>query len=154
MGAEVSKYLVDELWDTVKTTLNATFPYLDIILAGYKAGTVISNTLFDSDSTIEQYCVMLATIDVESLLYKTYQTLEKNYQSENSSLNTETYLTVLYASKDKDCESAYQFVDILDKVLATQLAKLFESSEDDPWQGNKKVLIIFDNLTLSHMKQS
>lgn len=152
VGVEVSKYLVDELWDTVKTTLNATFPYLDIILAGYKTGTFISNTLFDTDSTIEQYCVMLAAIDVESLLYKTYQTLEKNYQSENSSLNAETYLTavdVLYASKDKDCESAYQFVDILDKALATQLARLFESSEDDPWQGNKKSI---DNIRQSYLE--
>ena len=137
---ESAKYLVDKLWDVVKDAVNVDWPYLDAILVGYKAGKLISNSLFSTDETIEKYCIMLAVLDVRNLMDQTYQTLERTYQKEKNTENAEAYLSavdVIFTIIDKDCESAYNFVDVLDKALATRIDELLNGEGDDPWQRNK-----------------
>ena len=137
---ESAKYMVDKLWDVVKDAVNVNWPYLDAILVGYKAGKLISNSLFKTDETIEKYCIMLAVLDVRNLMDQTYRTLELKYQTEKNTANAEAYLSavdVIFTIIDKDCESAYNFVDVLDKALATRIDELLNGEEDDPWQSNK-----------------
>lgn len=137
---ESAKYMVDKLWDVVKDAVNVNWPYLDAILVGYKAGKLISNSLFKTDETIEKYCIMLAVLDVRNLMDQTYRTLELKYQTEKNTANAEAYLSavdVIFTIIDKDCESAYNFVDVLDKALATRIDELLNGEGDDPWQRNK-----------------
>lgn len=137
---ESAKYLVDKLWDVVKDAVNVNWPYLDAILVGYNAGKLISNSLFKTDETIEKYCIMLAVLDVRNLMDQVYRTLELKYLTEKNTENAETYLSavdVIFTIMDKDCESAYNFVDVLDKALATRIDELLNGKEDDPWQSNK-----------------
>lgn len=137
---ESAKYLVDKLWDVVKDAVNVNWPYLDAILVGYKAGKLISNSLFKTDEMIEKYCIMLAVLDVRNLMDQVYRTLELKYLTEKNTENAETYLSavdVIFTIIDKDCESAYNFVDVLDKALATRIDELLNGEGDDPWQSNK-----------------
>ena len=62
IGISAGKLLVKDLWKSVKTVLNKSYPILDIILTSYKAGNYISNLVFSTDDTVEQYYKMMSTI--------------------------------------------------------------------------------------------
>ncbi|MCD7982237.1 MAG: hypothetical protein LUF32_08015, partial [Clostridiales bacterium] len=135
IGVEAASVAIDFVWDIVKeTALNVGFPEIEILMAGYKTGKFISNTLFQTDSTIEQYCRMLAILDVEDLLDDVYDTLLSEYQSEQDSASAAAYLSaidVIYNARDYDCQCAYTFVDILDDTLAAKIGALFDQTEAD-----------------------
>ena len=122
--------LFDKLWDEVKKELGH-FPALDIIMAGYKGGKLISNLLFKTDDTSEKYCIMLATIDIKDLVVDTYKTLEQVYLSNRTAENAETYLSsidMLFMTLNQDCVAAYNFVDTLDDGLFSKVQEAFKTS--------------------------
>ncbi len=124
-GVDVSKWYIDKLWEyAVKSN-----PVITIFLVGYKSEKYFSNMLFSTDSTLEQYCIMLAALDVENLMADVFQHMEKQYLQSGGKDAALTYLSAIdltYASRDYDCISAYKFVDILDDTLVNSIAPLFD----------------------------
>ncbi len=140
VGVDAAKYLVGELWKEVKSVLNAKFPYLDIILAGYKTGKFLSDMLFSTDSTIEQYCVMLAVLDIENLMADVFKYMEQQYLKSGSKDAASAYLSSIdlsFSSRDQDCLSAYDFVDILDDALVNRIGSLFDQTGANQREGIK-----------------
>jgi len=90
-GVDVSKWYIDKLWEyAVKSN-----PAITIFLVGYKSGKYFSNMLFSTDSTLEQYCIMLAALDVENLMADVFQHMEKQYLQSGGKDAVLTYLGVL-----------------------------------------------------------
>lgn len=125
VGADLSKFFVDEFWKDVKNILNAGFPGLNIILTAYTASAFFTNSLFDIDSLTEQYYKMLATMDVENLVGDVYQVLGEQYVQNISTERAAAYLSaidMLFAARDQDCVAAYDFVDKLDSAAVSKIA--------------------------------
>lgn len=149
-GENAAKYLVGKMWDDVKASLNAGFPALDIILAGYKAGKFISNSLFNTDASIEQYHKMLAIREYETLLNETWQTLNNLYITESNEKNAAAYLSALdliFAFRDQDCINAYEFVDTLDQAMVNKIAQVFHGEGDS---DNDKIKSSISSLQRSY----
>ena len=124
VGADAGAFLMDKLWEKMTGALSTG---AKILTMGYKTGKFASNTLFDTDSTVENYFKMLAILDVENLLMDTGYALEQQYKAARTTENAQAYLSVvdlLYAARDQDCSAADQFVDTVDQSLASQMVSL------------------------------
>ena len=141
VGEETAKYLVRELWNGMKKSLNAGFPALDVLLAGYKLGKYISNTFMNTDDTVEKYHKMSAVVSFEAVLDDTYRTLSNQYMNSKSEKDASAYLSaidLLFSFRDQDCVSAYEFVDTLDQATINKIAKLFQGDGDNNYEKVKK----------------
>ncbi len=130
-GVDILKQWSKELWKNVKYYLNAGFPALDIVLAGYKGGKWISNLVYNTDEVIEKYHNMLAVLEYEKLLNQVYLDLEDTYRQGRTQDNAEKYLSaidVIFSFKDKDCEKAYGYVNALDEPLVNKLGEFFNGA--------------------------
>lgn len=141
VGEEIAKYLVREYWDVLKKSLNAGFPALDVLLAGYKLGKYISNSFMNTDDTIEKYHKMSAVVSFEAVLDNTYRALSNQYMNSKSEKDASAYLSaidLLFSFRDQDCVSAYGFVDTLDQATINQIADLFQGDGDNNYDKVKK----------------
>lgn len=143
VGEDACKYLIKELlWSKVTETLYASCPAAAVFQTAYKTGKYISNLLFNTDDTIEQYLKMLAITDTESLIDDTYQNLKENFQRQKDVENAAIYLCALdlvFSLRNEDTIRADGFVDILDESLANKIMELFGQ---DTYSDTKEYLRI------------
>lgn len=143
VGTDAAKYLIKEvLWDQVTKTLYATHPAVAVFQTAYKTGKFVSNLLFNTDATTEQYAKMDAIVDVENLVDTTYKKLGDSFESRQDVTSATIYLNALdliFTLRDNDCVRAYELVDILDSALVNQIAKLFGGEIYD-YSGTKSYL--------------
>lgn len=131
VGTDAAKYLIKELlWDQVTKTLYATHPAVAVFQAAYKTGKFVSNLLFNTDDTIEQYAKMDAIVDIENLVDKTYKKLGTWFANQQDVESAEMYLNgidLIFALRHNDSLRAYELVDILDNSLVNKIQELFGS---------------------------
>ena len=129
VGTDAAKYLIKEvLWKQVAETLYATHPAAAVFQAAYKSGKFISNLLYNTDDTYEQYLKMLAVTDVENLVDYTYRNLEDTFANRKNLFSASVYLNaidLIFSLRDEDCVRVYELVDVLDQSLVNQIVKLF-----------------------------
>ena len=129
VGTDAAKYLIKEvLWDQVAKTLYATHPAAAVFQAAYKSGKFISNLLYNTDNTYEQYLKMLAVTDVENLVDYTYRNLEDTFANRKDLFSASVYLSaidLIFSLRDEDSVRVYELVDVLDQSLVNQIVKLF-----------------------------
>lgn len=129
IGTDAAEYLIKKLlWEQVTKNLYALHPAAAIFQAAYKTGKFVSNLLFSTDDTYEQYLKMLAITDIELLIDGTHNKLKTKYLTQQDVMSASAYLSALnlvFTLRDNDCTRAYGFVDVLDQTLVNEIAKLF-----------------------------
>lgn len=129
VGTDVAQYLIKNLlWEQVTSILYAQHPAIAMFQAAYEAGKLVSNLLFSTDDTYEQYAKMSAIVDVESLVDKTYHNLKESFSNDKNHDSASAYLSALdlvFALRDDDCVRAYGLVNILDNTIVNKVMQLF-----------------------------
>ena len=134
VGTDVAQYLIKNLlWEQVTTKLYALHPSIALFQAAYEAGKLVSNLLFSTDDTYEQYAKMSAIIDVENLVDETYCKLKESFSNDKNHDSASVYLSALdlvFALRDDDCVRAYGLVSILDNTIVNKAMALFGQDEN------------------------
>lgn len=112
MGYGVAKEVIDDWW----TTLLNSNPYSKAFLSGAKLGIFISNTLFSTDKTIEQYEKMKCLGEVDAVVQSTIKSLRQRFQSGKTTINAQSYIEavfLMYKAGDISCDFALSYADII-----------------------------------------
>lgn len=75
-------FLFDEFQNQIQSVLCKSRPEAYILVKIYKAERYITDKFFKTDSIIEKYLKMMATLDVEELVERTYDELRKEFLKE------------------------------------------------------------------------
>lgn len=133
-GVNTGKWLFQELlWKDILNKFYVNCPAAAVLMAVYKGVCFGVNTLFSTDKISEQYLQMLATEDIEALLNFTYKNLGEIFLSEPTSENARTYLSALdlmFSARNKDCEQAYKYVDILDEAVVNKMLQAMGAEDN------------------------
>ncbi len=122
----------DKLWDCVKAKASVALPHLAVLLAAYKGGKLISNLLFSSDSLVEHYYTMLATLEFESLAKETFNSMKQAYLNDKNEDTAAALLSatdLLYTLFAEDCDKAYAYCDTVDNAVASKIAHIWNKSD-------------------------
>ena len=129
VGEGMAKYLLKELvWKEVTQYLYTACPAVAAMQVGYKVGATVSNQLFDTDDSIEQYLKMKAIVHIEDLFDGTYDNLRDEFVRNMNPRTAEVYLSSMalqFRLRGVDCDTAYKYVDILDNALVSKISQLF-----------------------------
>ena len=124
LGTDMASYLIKELlWDSFMTAVKAAHPLVATCYYAYKASSLVTNVLFSTDDTTEQYAKMDAFLDIEDLVDETFEELKNgayNYAYNDDEDSCGEFLAafdLIYAARDEDFEEAYEFADILDDAI-------------------------------------
>ncbi|MCD7747485.1 MAG: leucine-rich repeat domain-containing protein [Firmicutes bacterium] len=117
-GYDSIKWIIKEgMWKGITSYLKVAFPELYFLKVAYSAGRTISNALFSTDDTAEQYIKLRYLVWLESLINSVYDDVEKEFISGQTEEQAEAYLSALrlvFKLRDADYEEAYKYVDILE----------------------------------------
>lgn len=112
MGYGVAKEVIDDWW----TTLLNSNTYSKTFLSGAKLGIFISNTLFSTDKTIEQYEKMKCLGEVDAVVRSTIKSLRQRFQSGKTTINAQSYIEavfLMYKAGNISCDFALSYADII-----------------------------------------
>lgn len=128
VGWQAAKYYTGGLWDSIYKCAQTSFPAVGYLMAGYDAGKLISNALFNTDATIVAYYNMSIMTEIESVACNAYRSLASNYQSSGSVEDAEALLSCsdfLFQVYDSDCVEAKDFVNALDQSGINKICEFF-----------------------------
>lgn len=103
-------------------------PAVNVLLAGAKAGMMISNYLFQNTAAEEQYFKLLALLEVEKVADSAVASLKRKYLDNKTEENAHAYLDAIdlrYKLLDMECDGAYSYVDKVDESLLSALLAVF-----------------------------
>ena len=127
-GKEITKIAIQEVWKTAKNKLLLSNPWAAALWAGYKAGTFISDSFFNTSTISEKTIKLGATVDVKQLIDEAYHFSKFGFQSEQSQITAEEFLAAIdtyFQYLDADCENAVQFCDAVSDTLVNRIQNLF-----------------------------
>lgn len=130
----VGKFGVSKLWDSIKADAVVSCPEVAALWASYKNAKFICNTLLSTDETCEKYFTMEAIMKLEEIANKVYEKNKQSYLKTSTSKDAEILMDtvdILFQLFDKDCETAYAFVDTVDSSLQSKVSRWFETSNAD-----------------------
>ena len=114
--ADIVCDMLDSGWQKV-LSLN---PYVKAFMTGAaigdKIGTAISNTLFATDKTIEQYVKMKCLKEFHQVLCSVVKNMGTRYQASRTTENANNYIasiSVLFTEKKLSCDFAINYADVL-----------------------------------------
>lgn len=127
-GEYIGKKVVSAVWSKAKDVMIGTNPYLAVIKASYSGSKYLSNVLFNTDSTIEQYYKLCCLQEIESLIQNSYSVIQSEYTAEPSTDNARTLINAMemyYSALDQGCKESYKYVDKLDTSVLGKIQSVF-----------------------------
>lgn len=127
-GKRIVSFWVSVYWGEVKAKIIASNPNLLFLVASYGASTYVSNTLFNTDETVEKYFDMVTMNTFNSIAKNAYAALENQYKNTRTKENAEIYLSaadIIYRYMDADCSHAANYVSTLEESAIGKLKKFF-----------------------------
>lgn len=115
-SAEMTVAVVGDFFDEWWHDVLKANPYSGAFLIGAKMGTFISNTLFSTDRSIEQYVKMKCLGEFFSLLTDVRDDMEITYKNFKSVQNAKDYLEAvqaMYTAGKLSCDFAISYADIV-----------------------------------------
>ena len=129
LGKAGVEYLIKEkLWKSVTNKIKTACPEVAVLQIGYKAGETISNQLFSTDDTSEQYLKMNYITNIESTIDRVYEELKLDFNSNQSSERATAYLAgmqLAFNLRDVDCKTAGKYIDVIDDATFSKVAQFF-----------------------------
>lgn len=121
-------FLFDEFQNQIQSVLCEACPEAYILVKIYKVERNITDKFFKTDSIIEKYLKMMATLDVEELVERTYDELRKEFLNSKNANTARAYLRgmdIMYNMRKIDCSSANNYVDEIEGALANKVLQAF-----------------------------
>lgn len=112
---EAASLFLDDMWETAMAEAN---PYVAAFFVGVKVGTDISNVLFSTNKTIEQYEKMVALQKFNTLLKESFYKFEQTYResaTEEYARNYFAAIEVMYTTYSLSCDFMIEYADVLYK---------------------------------------
>ena len=132
-GTDVVQYFFGELlWDTVMENLQASYPAVAVLRTAYKASKLLTNWAASSDALVEQYMNLLAISDLQALAERTLLSLQKEFQTSQSTASAERFLAMvdlMLQLRCSDARQASQFVQVLDSAWISRVAQVFGKND-------------------------
>lgn len=128
---EGSQKILDTYWGAVKTTAQASNPYLAYIWIAYTGSTLLVKYLFNSDNISEKFCKLEAMVNIRDVVYNVYKTEKTKYNNSKTEDNAGIFISarnLMYQCISVDCDCAYDYVDSVDSGLLSEIKGLFSES--------------------------
>lgn len=132
-GKEAYKALVSYGWGKMmKEILKENYPAVLYVELVYDSGKYLTNTLCNTDETVEKYFNMVASVNLDFVARKAYNELKEQYVNSKTSENAGKYISamdIMYNVLDTDCDSAYNYVDAADQSVLGSIAETFGNQD-------------------------
>lgn len=133
-GRTAAFKLFGKFWEGMMDRIKITHPAVAAIYAAYYGGSTVSNALFSTDATLEEYYKMVALQDIKTIARAAHDTLSVTYVAAQDTASAEAYLNaidLLLRIHLQDCDQAYDYVDVLDKSVWNAVEEVFGDDTTD-----------------------
>ena len=132
--SQIYKQVVGEMWNAVLSSTALG----NMVLIGQKIGKEISNVLFSTEATIEQYYKMRALREFENVLKESVRGFQSVYLSNKDSQSARNLFAatdILYAEYDLSCDFSKNYADILFNNNITSLVRSIFNGESENYHN-------------------
>ena len=128
-GVKAVGTLVDNWWGKLIDKVKVSHPVAAMVYTGYHSGTTLSNLLYSTDATLEEYYRMAAMQDIKTVARAAHNTLSENWDNDPAA-----YLAAfkaLFHIHLLDCDYALQYADTLDDALRSKVKEAWGDTRFD-----------------------
>ena len=128
-GVKAVGTLVDNWWGKLIDKVKVSHPVAAMVYTGYHSGTTLSNLLYSTDATLEEYYRMAAMQDIKTVARAAHNTLSENWDDDPAA-----YLAAfkaLFHIHLLDCDYALQYADTLDDALRSKVKEAWGDTDFD-----------------------
>jgi len=136
LGKKTVKVMVqqglDAGWKVTKAAAAKVNPYVAWIWISYNGSKALCNALFNTDKISENYCKMEVLLQVEKVLLAVYKDAKSACEAELNHDHAELLIhayRLLYNCFDVDCQYALNFVNAVDKAVASRIARALKRKD-------------------------
>lgn len=140
-GENILKFTLDNVW----ADLCISHPYLKVLFLAQQGSKLVSNVLFSTDETIEQYYKMKILDEVQSLLEKAMSDAKKEFLTNKTASNAKKYTAAVNMMLNMHLvglQYAHKFIDIQDKSFVGRIQAFFNS---DRAEDLKSLMSIYND---------